>query len=134
MLRLQLARMGVLDFWSLMEALEIGNVGQPPLTPLPLVEEVDSETILQNLQTSQNPGGKYLISPDGTILEIRRPITIPERLIAQNTLGIGQTDNPAGRKASGQRFPQQEQKTDANGVPRTTVTEAGRQPTPDAIR
>lgn len=35
MLRLQLARMGYYDFWSLHETLETPNVGSPPALPLP---------------------------------------------------------------------------------------------------
>jgi hypothetical protein len=141
MLRLQLARMGYYDFWSLMENLEIPNVGQPPPMPLPPLEQPDPNEVLKDLQaqtglttdptTGQQvqgppaPPQKYTIDPaSGQILELRVPQTITERLMAQQQMGIGMTENPAGRKASGQSMPQQETKTDSSGAPRQTVTES----------
>ena len=43
---------------------------------------------------------------------------------ATGTLQGGQTVNPAGRKATGQEAPQQEQKSDGAGGQRTTITES----------
>jgi hypothetical protein len=51
-------------------------------------------------------------------------MTITERLQAQQMLGIGMTENPAGRKASGQAAPEQETKGTDDGGQRTTVTES----------
>lgn len=57
----------------------------------------------------------------GSFLEMRSPVTITERLMAQQMLGIGMTQNPAGRKASGGDSPKVE---DKDGGSRTTVTES----------
>jgi hypothetical protein len=129
--RFQLARMGYLDFWSLMETMEIPNVGTPPAIPLPPLQPVDpmaiaAEQVAAMAQGQPGPiGTKYQIDPmTGQMLEIRVPLTITERLIAQQQLGIGMSVNPAGRKASGQESPQVAEKTDESGTPRTTVTES----------
>jgi len=57
-------------------------------------------------------------------MELRVPSTITERLAAQAMLGIGMTQSPAGRKASGQAPPQAEQKSDGQGGQRQTITES----------
>jgi hypothetical protein len=49
------------------------------------------------------------------------PITITERLQAQQMMGIGMTENPAGRKASGGSAPKMESK---DGGERQTITES----------
>lgn len=122
MMNFQLARMGYLDFWTLHESLETPNIGNPPPMPLPVLQPpTDPMELLQGLQT-----GKYLPNPQmpGALLEMRTPMTVTERLMAQQTLGIGMTTNPAGRKASGQSSPAVEEKTDSSGAPRQTVTES----------
>lgn len=121
MLRLQLARMGYFDFWSLMESMEIPNIGSPPAMPLPPLRQPNPLEVMASL-TQQD--GKYLLGPMGQILEVRVPETVTERLIAQQQLGIGMTENPAGRKASGQEPPQAAEKKDQTGAPRTTMTES----------
>lgn len=123
MLRLQLARMGYFDFWSLMESLEIPNVGTPPAIPLPPLQAPDPAAVMASLQQGD---GKYLINPaSGQVMETRVPSTITERLIAQQQLGLGMTENPAGRKASGQAPPHQEAgKKDETGAPRSVVSES----------
>lgn len=126
MMRLQLARMGYMDFWSMMEALEVPNVGQPPAIPLPPLKPLDPDTLQTVMQgmMAQDPAvmSKYSVDPaTGNILEIRVPQTITERLMAQNIMGIGMTQNPAGRKSSGEASPQVESK---DGGSRTTVTES----------
>ena len=74
--------------------------------------------------TDPATGRTFTIDPAaGTILEIRIPNTITERLQCQQLMGIGQTENPAGRKASGQAPPKQETKNDQPGG-RTTITES----------
>lgn len=75
----QLSREGYMDFWTLMEMLEIPNVGSPPPIPIP--------------------------KQDGSGMEVRVPVTITERLMAQQQLGLGMAASPAGRKASGQQPP-----------------------------
>lgn len=121
MTKFQLARMGYLDFWSLLEALEVANVGTPPKIPLPPLHPppTDQIALAEAMLT-----GQYTLGPMGEILELREPMTITERLQAQQLLGIGMTENPAGRKASGDQPPKMEQKTDETGAPRQTITES----------
>jgi len=118
MIALQGLRMGVIDIWTFAEKLEIANMGSPPPIPLPpLGPPPDPQLVLQSIASGQ---GQFTIDPNsGQILQIREPVTITERLMAQQLLGIGQTVGPAsGRKASGQAPPKMEQKSDG----RTTVT------------
>jgi hypothetical protein len=128
MMRFQLARMGYYDVWSLAEALEIPNFGAPPPIPLPPLPAIPPETMADPaalLQLLASNPGKYTLDPNtGQVLEIRPPITVVERLQAQMLLGIGMTANPAGRKATGNEPPKQEEKGDGNGGTRTTVTES----------
>jgi hypothetical protein len=122
MMNFQLARMGYLDFWTLHESLETPNIGTPPPIPLPPLQMPDDPAVLlMGLQA-----GKFLPDPQrpGQFLEIRTPITVTERLIAQQLLGIGMTENPAGRKSSGQQAPKSEEKKDETGAPRQTITES----------
>lgn len=122
MMNFQLSRMGLLDCWSLWESLEVPNAGTPPPIPLPpLQPPTDPMEIQKGLLE-----GKYFMDPQrpGGLLEFRTPMTITERLVAMNTMGIGMTENPAGRKASGQEAPQQEEKSDGEGGTRQTITES----------
>jgi hypothetical protein len=144
MMRVQLARQGYYDFWSLHETLETPNVGAPPAIPLPPIEP-PPPTVLQGLLgqltqpgmaqglltgmgpppfTDETTGRTFVLDlASGQVLELRVPVTVTERLQAQAMLGIGQTQNPAGRKASGQAPPRQETKNDEPGG-RTTITES----------
>lgn len=120
MVRFQLYRMGAYDFWSLHETLETPNVGAPPAIPLPplVPPQIATPQDLQALLLS----GKFIIDPaDGQLKEIRIPVSITERLIAQAQLGIGMVENSPGRKSSGQQPPKMESK---EGGARQTVTEA----------
>lgn len=127
----QLARAGYCDFWTLLEKLEVPNVGDPPPMPLPPTETQLPE-ILNALQAGQVPPGVMVdvqaiaagVDPAQAIKILRKPMTITERLMAQQALGIGMAVNPAGRKASGQAPPQQETKNTPDGGQRTTVTES----------
>ena len=146
MMRVQLARMGYYDFWSLHETLETPNVGAPPALPLPPLTPPPADVLQQMLLQVQNtPGAMGAMSvgamglpqytdpatqrtftmdvASGQILEVRVPVTVTERLQAQSSLGIGQTVNPAGRKASGQAPPSTETKNDEPGG-RQTITES----------
>jgi hypothetical protein len=116
MLFLQLARMGYVDYWTLLETLEVPGVGDPPPVGLPTLEEPFTETV---------PDPETGMPVQKRKMEIRAPTTITERLIAQNQLGIGMTQSPAGRKASGQQTPKMKQKSDSMGAPRTTISESG---------
>lgn len=100
---LQLSRQGMVDFWTLHEAFGTPNVGAPPMIALPVVELIDKVAAGQPVP-----------------LEFRVPITITERLMAQAQLGIGMTQSPVGRKASGEAPPEIEQKGDGS----TTVRES----------
>ncbi len=139
MIRLQLARGGLYDAWSLAETLEIPNYGQPPAIPLPpLKPEVAMQEYATALQafttnpTDMQAAGilqKYQMDPmTGRLLELRVPMTVTERLQAMNMLGLGLQENPAGRKASGSAPPAVEQKSDG----RTTVTESKHSPGPNS--
>jgi hypothetical protein len=125
LMNLQLSRLGMLDFWTLMESLDITGVGTPPELPLPPHTIPPQEEVQANLRSAENPTGKYVIDPmTGQILEIRIPETITERILAQTQLGIAATVNPAGRKATGQAPPNMQQKTESgSGAPRPTVAE-----------
>lgn len=124
MMTLQLARAGYVDFWTLHEVLETPNVGTPPPIPLPPLQPVQDPVALAEGMLA----GKYIMDPmqPGQVLEIRTPMTITERLMAQQMMGIGMTENPAGRKASGGAPPQAEEKSDGEGGSRTTITESDR--------
>jgi len=146
MMRVQLARMGYYDFWSLHETLETPNVGAPPALPLTPLSPPPADILSQMLAQVQNTPGAlgamstgamglpqytdpatqrtFTMDPaSGQILEVRVPVTVTERLQAQSALGIGQTVNPAGRKASGQAPPSSETKNDEPGG-RQTITES----------
>lgn len=145
MLHLQLARMGYLDVVTLAETLEIANYGTYPALPLPPLTPPPEGALLallmqgiQNAGPSVVGGGAFpqytdpetqrtfiMDTASGQLLEVRVPITVIERLIAQQQLGIGQTVSPAGRKASGQEPPRAETKNDEPGG-RTTVTESSK--------
>jgi hypothetical protein len=142
MMRVQLARMGYYDFWSLHETLETPNVGAPPAVPLQPLSPPPPDALSQMLmQVQQTPGAMqamiagampmpqytdqasgrtFTMDMSGQIMELRVPVTVTERLQAQAQMGIGQTVSPAGRKASGQEPPQQEEKSDG----RSTITES----------
>jgi hypothetical protein len=134
MMNFQLARMGYLDFWTLHESLETPNIGNPPPMPLPPLQEPDPQEVMASIigqieaaTTGMPPAqpAKYILDPaTGQIMEMRTPTTVTERLMAQQMMGIGMTTNPAGRKASGESAPQQEEKSDGEGGQRTTITES----------
>ncbi len=109
---MQLSRQGYVDFWTLLERLEVPNVGRPPAVPLP---DPDYKPEMQKDPQTGQP-----LPPAPPPMIVREPITITERLIAQKQLGIGQTVSPSGRKATGQEPPSLEQKSDG----RTTITES----------
>ena len=127
MMRFQLARMGYYDCWSLAETLEIPNFGAPPPIPLPPLPPIPPEMMGDPVALAQllvNNVGKYVMGPDGSILELRVPVTVVERLQAQMMLGIGMTEGTSGRKASGGDSPKQEEKSDGQGGSRQTITES----------
>ena len=147
MMRVQLARMGYYDFWSLHETLETPNVGAPPALPLPPLSPPPADVLAQLIEQVQNtPGALGVMStgamglPQYTDPATQRTFTMdpglgpdprscasrspsPSGCRRSRSLGIGQTVNPAGRKASGQAPPKQETKDDEPGG-RQTITES----------
>ena len=119
----QLARAGYVDYWTLLEKLEVPNVGSPPLMPLPSHKQPTNDIETMAIAAGMVPG-KQLDPMTGMVLELREPQTITERLQAQAILGIGMSVNPAGRKASGQAPPSVEEKPTADGGKRITMTES----------
>lgn len=97
---LQLARLGYVDPWTLAEIFGLQNFGPPPNMPLPVMD------------WKPDPNNPNSPPP----VEVRQPITILERLIAAQQLGIGQSVSPAGRKASGETPPHTETKGDGRQV------------------
>jgi len=58
MMRLQLARMGYYDFWSLHETLQTPNVGAPPAVPLPPIEPPPADLLQRMVAQVVAPGGQ----------------------------------------------------------------------------
>jgi hypothetical protein len=108
---IQLARMGYLDYWTLMEKMEYPNVGDPPPVPLPPVgyDPLDPKNAAPPTLAdgSPNPVAGIPLPPP---MIPRIPTTITERLQAQQHLGIGMVNSPAGRPASGNQPPQLKKK------------------------
>jgi hypothetical protein len=120
MLYTQLSRMGYLDFWTLMDKLEIPNVGQPPMIPDPSQPPTQQPVVdPMTGQPAVDPRtGQPLMQ---LVPAMKVPTTITEKLVAQQQLGIGMTVSPAGRKASGEAPPKMESK---DGGSRTTISES----------
>jgi len=118
MLYLQLSRMGYIDVWSLLEMLEIPNVGAPPPIPVPAgpppMDPATGQPMVDPM-TGQPMPPPMMMKPAETITE---------RLQAQQLMGIGMTESPAGRKASGQKPPHLERKSDGQGGERVTMAES----------
>lgn len=121
MLYLQLSRQGYLDFWTLMEKLEIPNVGSPPPVPLP---DFNAQPPIDP-QTGQPAVDPTTGAPPPPPVTVRVPVTITERLLAQAALGLGMTDTSAGRKASGQKSPDLKEKSNGDGTSRQVMSESG---------
>lgn len=145
----QLARAGWCDFWTLMEKLEVPNVGDPPAMMLPMIPQPDPNSeegavIIQGIMEGLDPKSS-VDTESGQIVTMRAPTTITERLMAQAQMGIGMQVGPAGasasqasqpqggaggarptagRKASGQAPPSVESKPIPGGGQRHTVVES----------
>lgn len=135
----QMMRGGVCDVWTFWEKLEIPNAGEPPDMPLPMLPQPDpGDEAYMKVQAGQVPGAQ--IDPQtGLVIVVRKPITITERLIAQNMIGIGLAATPTGanksagqgggegspgRKASAQSAPGVEVKSNGDGSKRVTISES----------
>lgn len=126
MMNFQLARMGMMDIWTLADSLDIPNMGTPPPMPLPPLNPEEASQEFQALAQAALQGdqqaaatlrAKYVLDPmTGTLLQIRPPMTIIERLMAQNQLGVGVAENSAGRKAGSAVPPHTETKGDGRQI------------------
>lgn len=126
----QMMRAGVCDVWTFWEKLEVPNAGEPPLMMLPMTNQPDQET-LQMIAAGAVPGA--MIDPQtGQASQLRKPITITERLQAQAMLGLGMNVSPAGRKASGQSSPGVEVQNDGQGGKRIKMSESPKNHHPTA--
>ncbi len=95
--------------------------------PLPTVRPPDPAAVLKSLvgdpATGVPPDGKYIMGPMGEVLEMRQPLTIIERLQAQQALGLTPAAG-AGRPPSGQTEPHAEEKSDGAGGKRQVSSES----------
>lgn len=115
-------RAGICDIWTYWEKMEVPNAGEPPLMMLPMTNQPDQMT-LQAIAAGQVPGS--MIDPQtGQAQQLRKPITITERLQAQTMLGLGMNTSSAGRKASGQTEPGVEVQDNGDGTKRVKMTES----------
>lgn len=134
MMMLTLAREGMVDMLTCLETLEVPNIGQFPPIPLPPVRPPDPQEVIRSIAGDPTaippvpPDGKYLIGPNGEVLEMRQPLTIIERLQAQQLLGLGVAEKGAGRPSSGQSEPHAESKSDPENGDRTVVSESDHGP------
>lgn len=114
-------RAGICDIWTYWEKMEVPNAGEPPLMMLPMTEQPDEQT-LQAIATNQVPGS--MIDPQtGQAQQLRKPITITERLQAQTMLGLGMNASPVGRKATGETSPSVDVQANSDGTKRVKMTE-----------
>jgi hypothetical protein len=74
--------------------------------------------------TGTPPDGHYIMSPDGQVMEMRQPLTIIERLQAQQLLGLTPAGPGAGRPPTAQSPPHGESKSDPEGGSRQVVSES----------
>lgn len=95
-------RLGLIDPWTMAEVNEIEGYGEPPNLPLPRMD--------------WKPDPNLPIEQQQPPMEVRKPVTIMEKLLAAQQLGIGASVNPAGRKAAGEQAPHAETKGDGRQV------------------
>lgn len=117
-------RAGICDIWTFWEKMEVPNAGEPPAMMLPTQAPVAPEDMAM-IAMGQVPG-KTVDPLSGQVMELRKPITITERLQAQQMLGLGMNESPVGRKASGQSSPGVEVQNNADGSKRIKQTESPR--------
>lgn len=123
LLYLQLYRMGLVDRWTLMEKLEIPNAGSPPPIPLPVPNAppvpqavVDPNTGIPQVDPATGAPAVQMVPQT----EVRVPVTITEKLMAEQMMGIAAAPSAAGRPPSGGAMP----KVEAKEGGRTTITES----------
>lgn len=118
-------RAGICDIWTYWEKMEIPNAGDPPDMPLPAIPQPTDPAELEQIRAGAVPGME-LDAATGQVIQIRKPITITERLIAQMMLGIGMNQSPVGQKASGQSAPGVDVQKNSDGSQRIKMTESPR--------
>jgi hypothetical protein len=138
---LQLAQMGLMDAVSLAEALGVPNYGSFPAIPLPpltpptpeLTQLVMQSTLAAAPQialgappppvTDPQTGQQYVMDPmTGQLMELRVPVTVLERLQAQQQIGLGLVISAQGRKATNAAPAHTETKNDRPGGRQTIST------------
>ncbi|HET9258285.1 MAG TPA: hypothetical protein VFO16_24230 [Pseudonocardiaceae bacterium] len=118
-----LFRAGVMDIWSLAEKLEIANYGDPPTMPLPIEPQPHDPKELAAIQAGMVPN-QWIDPQTGMVLTVRKPISVTERLMAQQMLGLGQTVSPVGQKASAQTGPAVDVQDNGDGTKRIKMVES----------
>jgi len=133
-------RAGICDIWTYWEKMEIPNAGEPPDMPLPMSPQPDPESPeAQQILAGMVPGAEQ-DQQTGIFIQVRKPITITERLIAQQMMGLGMNASPTGqtqggggggqpagspgRKASAQSAPGVEVQDNGDGTKRVKMTES----------
>lgn len=115
-------RAGICDVWTYWEKMEIPNAGEPPAMLLPMLTPPTQEELMQ-IGAGMVPGAS-LDPESGQAMQFRKPITITERLAAQQMLGLGMNESTVGRKASGQTSPSVEVQSNSDGTKRVKMTES----------
>lgn len=131
---MMMMRSGICDIWTFWEKMEVPNAGEPPLMMLPTNKPVDPMTLAAMLADPAANPGMQVDMQTGQVMELRKPITITERLQAQMMMGLGMNVSPAGRKASGQSEPGVEVQNNADGSQRIKMTESPKDHKPTAGR
>lgn len=145
----QMMRAGICDVWTFWEKMEVPNAGEPPDMPLPMLPQPEKDSPEAAAILAGQVPGTQIDPQTGLFIQIRKPITITERLIAQNMMGLGLAATPAGannstgagtqggggggqpagspgRKASAQSSPSVDVKDTGDGGKRVTITESPR--------
>lgn len=132
-------RAGICDVWTYWEKMEVPNAGEPPDMPLPMSPQPDPQSPeAQQIAAGMVPGAQ-LDSQTGIFIQLRKPVTITERLMAQQMMGLGMNAGPTGqtaggggaagspgRKASAQSSPGVEVQDNGDGTKRVKMTESPR--------
>jgi len=118
-----LFRAGVMDIWTLAERLEIANYGDPPTMPLPLDPQPTDQAELAAIQAGMVPN-QWIDPQTGLALTVRKPVSVTERLMAMQMMGLGPNVSPVGRKATGQTDPGVEVQDNGDGTKRIKMTES----------
>ncbi len=131
---MMMMRAGVCDIWTFWEKMEVANGGDPPDMPLPMIPQPDPNSEQAQAIAAGMVPGAQLDPQTGIFIQVRKPITITERLIAQNMMGLGMNESPVGRKATAQSQPGVEVQDNGDGTKRVKMTESPRDHKPSGAR